>query len=1077
MVDLGAVGLYSILSGLTLFGFLISIVYFFVGPVVDSLYRRHPGFLFPWNSLRLKTLWEEVRSRGYRWLLKNLVQSRKSILTYWSFLWVIPLGFIVVFSLAYLGLPMADLVQTGLIRLGWQAQLTVASLSFIVLIFLLEQISRTEYREGVVQEFFASSRIMPVIYFTLASSGLIAYLYFYHTPEEVDPLFVDATFFSFAGTVLGIGYVYYRVARLIFFDPMDEMSVEQVQRGIDLQLKEEDRQSISKNLLKDSLPDFVRTGTNRDGRVFMAQELGLDGYIADIDLKKLNEVCREYGDLFDEAEGSALVLNLDLGAELQPGVDVVAVDETNVNPVEVPRGLAEGLSEAVYCSDDRPWKSGNRLMERNLDQIGASTRKAISNLNPSGLEKYLELYTDLLQYGTTLNREVIENYGVTPPPISDLVDHIFREFYQIMEAAGETGSSDLINTVRAEIFRLSLAYHRQGENYLFEKSIGLYGSYYRILFSKPSVDYSLVSALLSSMNNILTMLTAALGRTNTVEEVERVSSDIESFYETLEDILRLSVEEGDSQTFNNVWNMGDDDFVMVRPESEIYELRRRIDELERAENWENLENRLEFLEREQDLVKGFQSRYREIQEQTELDRLKGRLEMLEMQQEKVEGFQSEFEETRFVAAAWAYREVQTGNLPESVFQVMFSESIKRYSFNKLAEVYFQILTDPLLDLFRWESEDSDVFKGVQVSQPAVFTWLQEFFCAMGLLFLDAEGYELEELDEGENPMAEIDISKPSYPDLGETIESISKEELSKTGVAESEIEELEYKKEVFLTLHNQMQEILERREEDYIIESDLDPEKVSNFKESYISGFEDRFNLREVLDDLGWLNVCEYDGEVEGFGTRISYPKGAFIPDPPAEFVHNVDQQTQNHVNSIIEHWIEQTQDNLSQIEVQSYELLPEKVEETCSRLDEKGTKPKAIVINGFRASNNLRRSDYFVEEVSEDEDVLGGFSYDDGESIPIYRGSTRAFDGLVLAGDGQSLEVSEYQRDRNTVFVDIEEVTHNLLKQEDPQGFEEMTDEEIRNRLQSVWIQIWYYSEIEASAEFGALLTVDGSN
>lgn len=303
MVDLGAVGLYSILSGLILVGFLISIVYFFVRPVVDSLYRRHPGFLFPWNSLRLKTLWEEIRSRGYRWLLKNLVQSRKSILTYWSFLWVIPLGFIVVFSLAYLGLPMADLVQTGLIRPGWQAQLTVASLSFIVLIFLLEQISRTEYREGVVQEFFASSRIMPVIYFTLASSGLIAYLYFYHTPEEVDPLFVDATFFSFAGTVLGIGYVYYRVARLIFFDPMDEMSVEQVQRGIDLQLKEEDRQSISKNLLKGSLPDFVRTGTNRDGRVFMAQELGLDGYIADIDLKKLNEVCREHGDLFDEAGG------------------------------------------------------------------------------------------------------------------------------------------------------------------------------------------------------------------------------------------------------------------------------------------------------------------------------------------------------------------------------------------------------------------------------------------------------------------------------------------------------------------------------------------------------------------------------------------------------------------------------------------------------------------------------------------------------------------------------------------------------------------------------------------------------
>lgn len=1074
MVDLGAAGLYSILSGLVLAGFLISIVNFFVRPVVDSLYCQHPGFLFPWNSLRLKTLWEEITARGYYWLLMNLVHSRKSMLTYWSFLWAIPLGFIVVFSLAYLGIPMVDLVQTGLIRPGWQAQLTIASLSFIVLIFLLEQISRTEYREGVVQAFFASSRIMPVIYFTLASSGLIAYLYFYHTPEEVNPLFVDATFFSFAGTVLGIGYVYYRVARLIFFDPMDEMSVEQVQRGIDLQLKEENRHSISKNLLENSLPDFARTGTNRDGRVFMAQELGLDGYIADINLKKLNEVCYEHGDLFGGSEKSTLILNLNLGQELQPGVDVVAVNGSNINPVDIPQEFANGLSEAVYCSDESPWKSGNRLLERNLDQIGASTRNAIGNLNPSGLENYLELYTDLLQYATTLNRELIEDYGGTPAPISDLVDHIYRKFYQIMEAAGETGSSDLINTVRAEIFRLSLAYHRQEENYLFEKSISLYASYYRILFSKQSVDYSLVSGLLSSMDSILTMLTAALGRTNTVEEVERVSSDIDSIYGTLEDILRLSVKKGDSQTFNNVWNLGDDDFVMVRPEAEIYELRRRIDELERAENWENLENRLEFLEREQNLMKEFQFRYKERQEQPELDRLESRLEMLEMRREKVKGFQSKFEETQFVAAAWAYREVQTGNLPESVFQEIFSESINRYSFDKLADEYFQILTDPQLNLLRWESEDSDVFKGVRVSQSAVSTWLQEFSCAMGLLFLDAEGYDLDDLEEGDNPMADLDIERVSYPNLGETIESISKEELSKTGVANSELEDLEDKREILLAFHDQMQKILERREEDYIIESDLDSEKVSNFKESYVSGFEDRFNLREVLDDIGWLKTHEYDRETEGSGLNIYSPKGAFISDPPEGFVHSVDRRVQNHVNSIIERWIEQTPDYLPQIKVQSHELLPEEIEEACSILDEKEKRPKAIIISGLRASNSLRRSDYFVERFSENKGVLGGFSYDDGEPVPIYRGSTRSFEGLVLAGDEQSLEVSEYQRDGDTVFVNIEKVTRALLKEEDPQEFEEMTDEEIRDCLQSVRIQTRYYSEIEASAEFGVLLTVD---
>lgn len=345
---------------------------------------------------------------------------------------------------------------------------------------------------------------------------------------------------------------------------------------------------------------------------------------------------------------------------------------------------------------------------------------------------------------------------------------------------------------------------------------------------------------------------------------------------------------------------------------------------------------------------------------------------------------------------------------------------------------------------------------------------------MGIIFLNPEGYDLDDLDEADNPMADLDIERTSYPDLQETIESVSREELAKTGVAESQLDDLEDKKELFLALHQQMQEILERREEDYIIESDLDSEKVSNFKESYISGFEDRFNLREILDDLGWFEVSEYDGEVEGFGSNMFYPKGAFISDPPAEFVHNVDQQTQNHVNSIIERWIEQTQDYLSEIEVQSPDLISEKVEEACSTLDEDGKRPKAIVVNGFRASNNLTRSDYFVEEFAEIDDVIGGFSYDDGEPVPIYRGSTRAFDALVLAGDEQALEVSEYQRGGDSVFVDIQEVTRDLLKEKDPQGFEEMTEEEIRDRLQSVWIQIWYYAEVEASSEYGVLLTVE---
>lgn len=51
------------------------------------------------------------------------------------------------------------------------------------------------------------------------------------------------------------------------------------------------------------------------------------------------------------------------------------------------------------------------------------------------------------------------------------------------------------------------------------------------------------------------------------------------------------------------------------------------------------------------------------------------------------------------------------------------------------------------------------------------------------------------------------------------------------------------------------------------------------------------------------------------------------------------------------------------------------------------------------------------------------------------------------------------------------------MLEEEDPEGLEEMSEKEIRDRLQSVWLQIWYYSEIEASENFGAIPTIDETN
>lgn len=70
-------------------------------------------------------------------------------------------------------------------------------------------------------------------------------------------------------------------------------------------------------------------------------------------------------------------------------------------------------------------------------------------------------------------------------------------------------------------------------------------------------------------------------------------------------------------------------------------------------------------------------------------------------------------------------------------------------------------------------------------------------------------------------------------------------------------------------------------------------------------------------------------------------------------------------------------------------------------------------------------------------------------------------------------MEVHEFQRDDQPVYLNIEEVTRDLLQEHNPDGFDEMDEEEIREKLQSVWLQILYYSKFDAVDRFGAQLTV----
>lgn len=106
------------------------------------------------------------------------------------------------------------------------------------------------------------------------------------------------------------------------------------------------------------------------------------------------------------------------------------------------------------------------------------------------------------------------------------------------------------------------------------------------------------------------MLTASMKRVRSVEEVEKVVPDIESMYDLFESLFRLSIEQGDAQTFNDVWNLGSGDvFITVDPQTDIHELEWQIERSDDEEEIEELENELEIKSSQQDAIENHLSIY------------------------------------------------------------------------------------------------------------------------------------------------------------------------------------------------------------------------------------------------------------------------------------------------------------------------------------------------------------------------------------------------------------------------------------------------------------------------------------
>jgi hypothetical protein len=95
-----------------------------------------------------------------------------------------------------------------------------------------------------------------------------------------------------------------------------------------------------------------------------------------------------------------------------------------------------------------------------------------------------------------------------------------------------------------------------------------------------------------SLDNLFTSLSSDLSSANSLSEIEEIEDRMDGWYDTIEDILRYTVEHSRGEDFRQAVKMSNQDFVFVDPrtlESDISVLEMDLDRVEDPSKEEEME--------------------------------------------------------------------------------------------------------------------------------------------------------------------------------------------------------------------------------------------------------------------------------------------------------------------------------------------------------------------------------------------------------------------------------------------------------------------------------------------------------
>jgi hypothetical protein len=189
--------------------------------------------------------------------------------------------------------------------------------------------------------------------------------------------------------------------------------------------------------------------------------------------------------------------------------------------------------------------------------------------------------------------------------------------------------------------------------------------------------------------------------------------------------------------------------------------------------------------------------------------------------------------------------------------------------------------------------------------------------------------------------------------------------------------------------------------------------------------------------------------------------------------MQHLDTDIASHVTAITDRILNVCDPYLAAETVSSHDALPDRISQLCTAKN-----PVALIAGRYRPRLAIRNSDAFDPDYIESDHCIGGFQYtDDQPTVPVYSEPEMEPDILLLTEPTTQPEFTERSESDAPVDIKITATDRELIREvKGDEEYESLSDDDIRDLLQRVWMQIEHRLTVDISDDIGISISVEES-